>query len=147
LDSMTVAADGRFCVPSPKVAWQSFEDELVVINLESGTYYSLDRAGAILWRLIEAGATPTEAVAHLRQSGAPPEAPDQVFEFWGKLLEEGLISPAPNGEKPRAIPEEPVCPWTPPSISTYTDMQDLFLLDPVHEVDEAGWPSRPAEER
>ena len=28
-----------------------------------------------------------------------------------------------------------------PILHKYTDMQDLLLLDPIHEVDEAGWPS------
>ena len=27
-----------------------------------------------------------------------------------------------------------------PSLEKYTDMQDLVLLDPVHEVDQTGWP-------
>ncbi len=27
-----------------------------------------------------------------------------------------------------------------PRLETYSDMQDLILLDPVHEVDERGWP-------
>ena len=27
-------------------------------------------------------------------------------------------------------------------LGKYTDMQELLLLDPVHEVDEAGWPNR-----
>lgn len=145
MDSVTVAATERFCVASPKIVWQSFDDELVVINLESGTYYSLDRAGAMIWRLAELGATPAEAVERVLQSGAPPEARRQVLEFWGKLMQEGLISPSADGVEPQAVPEEVVCTWAPPSISVYTDMQDLFLLDPIHDVDEAGWPSRPAE--
>jgi hypothetical protein len=24
----------------------------------------------------------------------------------------------------------------------YEDMQDLLLLDPIHDVDETGWPAR-----
>jgi hypothetical protein len=32
--------------------------------------------------------------------------------------------------------------FTQPVLEVYTDMQDLLLLDPIHEVDEeAGWPS------
>jgi hypothetical protein len=31
----------------------------------------------------------------------------------------------------------------PPRLERYTDMKDYFLLDPIHEVDTAGWP-RPA---
>jgi hypothetical protein len=29
-----------------------------------------------------------------------------------------------------------------PALNKYTDMQELLLLDPVHEVSEAGWPSK-----
>jgi hypothetical protein len=27
-----------------------------------------------------------------------------------------------------------------PGLQKYSDMQDLLLLDPIHEVDEMGWP-------
>jgi hypothetical protein len=32
-----------------------------------------------------------------------------------------------------------------PVLEKYTDMQELLLLDPIHDVEEAGWPkARPA---
>jgi hypothetical protein len=31
--------------------------------------------------------------------------------------------------------------FEPPLLEKYTDMQDLVLLDPVHEVDSTGWPA------
>ena len=31
-------------------------------------------------------------------------------------------------------------PYVPPVLEKFTDMQDLILLDPVHEVSERGWP-------
>ena len=34
-----------------------------------------------------------------------------------------------------------------PVLSIYTDMQDLLLLDPIHDVDQAGWPTRKVHER
>jgi hypothetical protein len=27
-------------------------------------------------------------------------------------------------------------------MSVYTDMEELLLLDPIHDVDETGWPVR-----
>ncbi len=32
-------------------------------------------------------------------------------------------------------------PYAPPALETYTDMQELLLLDPIHDVDETGWPA------
>ena len=28
-----------------------------------------------------------------------------------------------------------------PSLEKYSDLQDLLLIDPIHEADESGWPS------
>ena len=28
-----------------------------------------------------------------------------------------------------------------PALQKYTDMEDLLLLDPIHEVDDTGWPN------
>ena len=33
-----------------------------------------------------------------------------------------------------------------PIIEKFTDMQELLLLDPIHEVDEKGWPHQAAED-
>ena len=30
--------------------------------------------------------------------------------------------------------------FLPPEIDIFSDMQDILLLDPVHDVDESGWP-------
>jgi len=34
--------------------------------------------------------------------------------------------------------------FAPPVLERYTDMQDYFLLDPIHEVSPEGWP-KPAQ--
>jgi len=36
-------------------------------------------------------------------------------------------------------------PFVSPSFTTFTDMQDIILLDPVHEVDTQGWPHASAD--
>jgi hypothetical protein len=79
------------------------------------------------------------------------EQREQVLEFCGRLIEEGLIRPGEAGDAPRAgaRPEPAQAAtgvWVAPTITVYADMQDLFQLDPIHDVDETGWPSRPAEE-
>ena len=35
--------------------------------------------------------------------------------------------------------------YQPPVLETYADLQDILLLDPVHDVDETGWPKTRAE--
>ena len=140
----TLSNSGQYRVASPKIVWQCFEDELVVINLESGKYYSVNSTGSAIWKLMEAGWSPAAAASHLLDGAPSEEGREQIFAFWSKMLDEGLISPDPDQKSdPRDVPA--AGPWSAPSIAVYSDMQDLFLLDPIHDVDEAGWPSRPAE--
>lgn len=67
--------------------------------------------------------------------------------FVSKLIDEQLILAA-NGEQPAASskgneqPSPSPVPFEPPVLEKYTDMQDLLLLDPIHEVDDTGWPKR-----
>jgi hypothetical protein len=38
-------------------------------------------------------------------------------------------------------------PFVAPVLDKYTDMQELLLLDPIHEVDASGWPKLPDDDR
>jgi hypothetical protein len=58
---------------------------------------------------------------------------------WRVLIDEGLI--VPGGAKHGATELPSAEELARPAISVYKDMQDLFLLDPIHDVNEAGWPS------
>ena len=34
-------------------------------------------------------------------------------------------------------------PWAAPTLERFTDLQSLLLLDPIHDVDDSGWPRQP----
>ncbi|HEY9704008.1 MAG TPA: PqqD family protein, partial [Allocoleopsis sp.] len=61
-----------------------------------------------------------------------------------QLIEERLIinysSSTNTTFELKPIPNEKL-PFAQPLLEKYTDMQDLLLLDPIHEVDEIGWPN------
>jgi hypothetical protein len=149
VNSSSIETESRFRVVNPKIIWQCFDDELVVINLESGKYYSLNGTGAAIWKLMDAGCSPAGAVEQTANGDCIPELREQVLGFWQRLVEEGLIRESPDGGAPQTPTAEPTPPrtqpWEPPTLATYADMEDLFLLDPIHDVDEAGWPSRAPE--
>jgi hypothetical protein len=61
--------------------------------------------------------------------------------FIERLMEEQLIK-AGNGD-PKDWPlskERQSEPYLKPSFEKYSDMQEMLLLDPIHEVSEVGWP-------
>ena len=128
----------RYRVPGPDVVSQEFEDETIVIRLDTGTYYCLNPAAAAVWRLTCAGYTLEEVIEACRGDAAMPDG--CIAAVWGRLVKAELVRAAPPGtEPPGAAPAATL--KSPPSMMEYADMQDLFALDPVHDVDESGWPS------
>ena len=144
-------SDIRFKINTPKVIHENFDDEVVIINLDTGNYYSFDKIGAGVWDLLEAGASIAEVIQRAVETyqGERTEIEKTLHVFIEDLQKEQLIIPldaqASIAAKPAAAQasvqsnaEKPV--FKAPGMQKFTDMQDLLLLDPIHEVDEKGWP-------
>ena len=138
-----------FKVNSPKVKHEAFEDgELVVIHFEKGIYSSANKAGNEIWQMIERGFGTDEIQEGLcrRYPGASRETVgSSVKAFIVSLEKEELVLPVPDGKRPGVLMEQDgeVCAgeFEIPVLNKYTDMQEMLLLDPIHEVDEQGWPN------
>ena len=145
-------ADARFRINVPKVAHETIDGEVLIINLESGNYYSLLGVGADIWSLIQRGAGAADVVDAIdyRYNGVRIDIEKAIGEFLAELQAEGLIV-RDEGDRSAGIisavvPVETAGSDTSrafeaPVLSKYTDMQDLLVLDPIHEVDESGWPT------
>ncbi|HDY70854.1 MAG TPA: PqqD family protein, partial [Nitrospirae bacterium] len=46
----------RFRINKPHVINEIIDGEVVILNLDTGNYYSMDKAGADIWGLIEGDA-------------------------------------------------------------------------------------------
>ena len=141
----------RFRINKPKVIQEVFEDEVVIVNLDAGTYYSLNPAGGEVWRFFEKGAAPQEIVEALaaRYTDDPSRIRNEVDRLVDELVNENLIVLQPTATHASISTDEIIGPpsvkksFESPTISKYTDMKDILLLDPIHEVDDAGWPNKP----
>ena len=138
----------RFRVNTPTVTHETIDGEAVIINLDSGNYYSLVDAGSFIWGLVEKGASASEVqdlILQTYQANAT-DVDRGVQELLVQLQQENLIVPIDGAE---ALDLTEVLPsnnghekasFNPPSLHKYSDMQELLLLDPIHDVDDAGWP-------
>ena len=54
---MTGSDDGVVRLNADRATWRKVEDELVVLDLESSAYLSINGTGAVLWARLEQGAT------------------------------------------------------------------------------------------
>jgi hypothetical protein len=138
----------RFRVNTPTVTHETIDGEAVIINLDSGNYYSLVEAGSLIWALVDRGASASEVQEVLQQNyqGDATDIDRGVQELLAQLQQESLIVPV---DGPAAADLAGILPSTnghekpsfnAPSLNKFSDMQELLLLDPIHDVDEAGWP-------
>lgn len=133
----------RFRVNSPYVISETIQGETIVIHLTTGTYYSLQGSAAEVWESIAGAASATEIAGDLaeRYGIAAADAEPTVVALLDDLLAEELIAPSDATARDAAPAAAPATgAFVAPTLSKYTDMQDLVLLDPVHEVGDAGWP-------
>lgn len=139
----------------PDLVYETIEGETVLVNLKSGSYYSLVGVGSLIWTELEAGRTVEEILSRLNREydSSPQEIETAVRQLLDAMVQEELLtfeprpdvtpSPEPVFAPPLATKSE----FHVPHLQKFTDMQELLLLDPVHEADETGWPLSEIRER
>ncbi|MCA1553557.1 MAG: PqqD family protein [Chloroflexi bacterium] len=128
-----------------------FDDEVVVVNLNSGSYYTLENEAAFIWSLLAHGCTESSLLDQIghRYGASYSEIEHVVKPFLAELQGEGLVTAdfRDGGESTAPQPASQLDPdavqrtFATPILHKYTDMEELLLIDPIHEVDEMGWPS------
>jgi hypothetical protein len=136
----------------PSTVHERFGDETVILNLESGSYYSAQGVASVIWGLVSDGCSESAIVQRIRAaySGESDDVARATQRFLDQLVEETLVESHATDGNGDAVNGGRVAPptqaFSPPVLQKYTDMEEMLLLDPIHEVDEHGWPNpqRPA---
>jgi hypothetical protein len=131
----------------PNIMHETIENEVVVVNIDNGTYYSFDGVGGRIWEWLGGGRTLDGVIGAVQSSfrGDAATIAASVTAFVKQLRAEQLVRVTVGGEHSEtpdsaAPPDAPA--FVAPALQKYTDMEALLLVDPIHEVDEAsGWPN------
>lgn len=145
-------SEGGVRLRGAPVIHDTIDNETIAINQRTGRYYSLDGAAALVWQILEDGATPPSIVTALAEryeaDWANLEA--AVTGFLETLRAEELVvdagapgssSEGPSSTAPAGAANGGRPPFPGLVLHQYTDMEVLLLADPIHEVDESGWPT------
>lgn len=75
--------------------WREIDAEIVVLDGRDATYLTVNGSGALLWRLLAAGATREQLVGALLDAYdvAEPAAAVDTDKFLQTLAEQGLLAP------------------------------------------------------
>lgn len=138
----------RYQVPHSNIIHDTIEGEVILLDLNTGTYYQLRDTSVPVWNALAQGISLDEIVAQFAQRFPNDRAQIQasIAQFIQELEQEGLLAPlAEDAPAPTAATEMDVAAHSntafhAPTLLKYTDMQALLLLDPIHDVDAHGWP-------
>ena len=138
----------RYRINAPQVIAETIGGETIVVNLATGHYFNLQGTAVVIWDDVAEECPFPEIVARIETAyeGSNGEIESSVSGFLGELEREGLIvasggeHPTPTAPSAPSADLVPRMPFVTPSFVKFTDMQDIILLDPVHEVDARGWP-------
>jgi hypothetical protein len=138
----------RFRINVENVVYETVDGEVIAIDLGNGSYYSLAGSAPAVWELLVRGVTETEICEGLemRFDVNAETIRGEVSTLLAKLAESGLTVSTEDAAAEPMVAEHgdgTKAAFEPARLERYTDMKDYFLLDPIHEVDSAGWP-RPA---
>lgn len=139
-------------VNTPLIATEKLDNEVMIVNLGKGNYYSLTGTGAVIWDLIASGRTKAAIVDEVVDNyvGDSDTIRQSLDRFVSELCDENLIVAGDGASQSSSdVPKRAASADRPrfaaPQLEKYTDMQELLLIDPIHEVnDEQGWPKMKA---
>ncbi|MEO0557090.1 MAG: PqqD family protein [Bacteroidota bacterium] len=126
-------------VNAPTVASKIIDGEAVLIHFTSGHYYSTDQTGAAIVDLLD-GRSVADVTDALDAAYTGEGIDQAVSTFIDQLVTEGLVVEA---DAPSASPMPDLGTqgdFVAPELHRYADLQDLLVLDPIHDTDESGWP-------
>lgn len=136
-----------FRIDAANIMHEVIEGEVVIVNLENGSYYSLDGIGATIWERLATGCTLDALADELaaRYGEVRETVAKDVAAFVRQLhVEQLVVQAAPNGHgaaEATVAPSAPAQGYVAPVVHKYTDMEELLLVDPIHEVEDSGWPN------
>lgn len=135
----------KFSANKPRIVDEDVEGEIIIIDTLTGSYYSMRGSAAWLWLRIAQGAAPEELAEQLRGALPAKDAEEikvQIHEFIQALLKDELIRPCdvPIAAAAKSRSSKPPASFEKPVYEKFEDMQEYLLADPIHDVDESGWP-------
>jgi hypothetical protein len=140
----------RYRANGPRFVDETVDGEALIMDMVQGAYFTCQGPAAVAWDALKRGSDPSEITAMLssRYEVSSTDVESDVAGFVAELLREEMLVVRDDSSPPDLRPSldgtaAPAGPYEAMSLERYTDLADLILLDPVHDVSDAGWPQAP----
>lgn len=121
------------------------DGQLIVLNFDTGAYYSFNSLASVVFRDLIAGYEKNEIGQALEQIAPAADVALQLDKLVDQILEKELIVSLAESQAPKDAmsfyTESLLEDGFSLHIDEFMDVADLLLMDPIHEVDpDVGWP-------
>ena len=140
---MKTVFEGTIVPNGPIVVSETMHGESIIMHHAKGYYFDTTGTGSLVWEAIEAGTTVHGLTRRLAQACdlGEGEARATVLRFLETLHDHDLIKT--GDAEPNVLAEAAPMAFAEPELRIHDDLEDILLLDPVHDVGEQGWPAPP----
>lgn len=140
--------DKVYKIDETKVISETFEDgETIIIDLSTGDYYSVNKTAAIIWNQIKSDNGVQKILQFFLNSyNANAKLIEQsILDIIDFLIKNNLIFESNSNNSvdilEKIVNNNEKKPFIIPEIEKFDDMKKALLADPVHDVNEDGWPN------
>jgi len=137
----------QYVLTSKQISGEIIDDELIVIDLDRGLYFTSKGAALPLWTSMLAGCDVDALKAELATRSDDPSQFIAAVDIWfATFVEQGILrpiegisAPLPDGFLEGVSARE----LHAPTAEVHRDLADILIYDPVHDFEEIGWPKQP----
>jgi len=88
-----MARHAAYTIDRKRITWDEIDGELLIINVETGYYFSLDGVGSLIWSMLAEGVGESDMVARIMSEYQVEEstAREDLEELVDALVAEELI--------------------------------------------------------
>ena len=129
----------RYRSNGPRFVDESVDGEALIMDMVTGTYYTCMGPATVAWDALKQGVDSSEVVSMIASAYqvSPADVERDLELFVAELLAEEMLvvsDQRPSAPSPSGGPIVATAAYEPMRLDRYTDLADLILLDPVHDV-------------
>ena len=128
-------------VNSPRVVHETLDGETIIIDTQTGLYFTVAGHASVIWSALATGHSPKQIAKAYKETSLIN--PSVIDSYIAELVDMGLIIavPANQNDPEFSLPLIAEFDVSSLQLKRHEDLQELIELDPIHEVDtELGWP-------
>jgi hypothetical protein len=138
--------DNTYKINDSKAISETIDGETIIINLETGYYYSVNKTATLIWNEIQKNNSIKNITQHFLNHyeidhDAAEKSIKEIIDLFLKdelILElDSYVSPNTSEQRASLMKKKFIMP----RIERFDDMAGALMSDPVHDVNEDGWPN------